>query len=466
MPVFRWFAALAIVLATGPAHAKEVWLSPAPGSADYLALFDANWNSPKAVDVFKFHDATFSNPTVYNGIVARNGFRRLQAWGMRIAYEAAVLKPVAGWCSGDILAGVAIDRVNGTVGSQGGNVTSITMDEPLNEYNGGCPNQYSGANGQPVACQNDSQCTSFPGKSDAVSGYHAPRCMTDLIDTSKRYCARTTTYNEVLEITARWMNMVHTQLPSVELIDIEAYPNRSTTVIRKFVDDLLSRGAPLKGLHVDVNREILGAVSTYQSDLANLAQYVRSRGLKFGVIFFGQRVSSNEDYVADILNYYVQTPDLRSFADHDVFQSWHPPGGVPLNIWNPKANHVGLIRSARKYFDYVQNTSGQPPLPCDQPVSDVEYLGFYPDILTSGRNPFLHYKLYGKNEHRCPLTDSAANGAQYYPCNQASGSGVTRPITPQQYLTLYDDVRNAPMDPVYHYQHFGRNEGRCPIVGY
>jgi hypothetical protein len=146
---------------------------------------------------------------------------------------------------------------------------------------------------------------------------------------------------------------------------------------------------------------------------------------------------------------YAQTPNLRAVTDDLIFQSWHPSANgyldMPLNVWNESANHLGAIRSAARYSSYLQGQSY-----CGIQVSEPEYIGFYPDInyaqRSYGLNPFLHYKLFGRNEGRCEIM---------HPCSS--------PLSAEDYLNLYDDVREAGIDPWTHYILFGQYEGRCPI---
>ena len=66
------------------------------------------------------------------------------------------------------------------------------------------------------------------------------------------------------------------------------------------------------------------------------------------------------------------------------------------------------------------------------------YLGQYPDVKRSGRDPLRHYMLHGWREGRNP----------------------TREFSTTMYLMLNEDVLRSGINPFYHYILHGVNEGR------
>ncbi len=78
----------------------------------------------------------------------------------------------------------------------------------------------------------------------------------------------------------------------------------------------------------------------------------------------------------------------------------------------------------------------------------VYYLGKYPDVAKAGIDPLQHYNLYGRKEGRF---SSAAEEAKH-----PSVEG----FDPAYYLNKYPDVAKANMSPFQHYMLYGRQEGR------
>lgn len=432
-------AILVLILSgfSNPARAG-VWLSPNLQSADYLALMDSNfllapgWSTGGGVNVFKFHDANLNNdanfaPNTLNQFLARNSFARLNSWGIQIAIETGAIKPPPdsnySWCTGDALK-VAAGSYISMIQQNGGVVSYLAMDEPLNQVS---PN---------------------------MSGQIMPGVSCNL------------PYQSVVNATVNFMSYLSDNFPSVQLIDIEPYPtkmrtdsgtNSSADDLWQWVNDIQSRlrsqgKRPLTALHLDINREIGYNIAdpANQAVLIQLANRLHSMGIRFGIIYWGQRDQSNETYVQDVLNFYVDTRNLRAVTDDFIFQNWFPSQttntlSIPLNVWQDGvisgANHIGLIQSAQKYNATVQRGGT-----CGTTATQIEYLGFYPDIRAAGINPFLHYELFGRNEGRCQIVGHC-----------------TFPISAAGYLTIYPDVAAAGIDPVLHYKLFGQYEGRCPI---
>ncbi len=92
--------------------------------------------------------------------------------------------------------------------------------------------------------------------------------------------------------------------------------------------------------------------------------------------------------------------------------------------------------------------------PCTTPVDEAGYLALYSDIRDAGINPWLHYKRFGHNEGRCPLTVGSCH--------------IT--VSESEYLELYDDLTRAGITTADgardHYKQFGASEGRCPLFYY
>lgn len=291
---------------------KTIWFSPNLQSADYHQVLTQDWNSNRAVGVFKFHSGNLAGdqqirtrmaPNDYWGIKSADGFRKLQAQGLRLAVELGVIKgDVPGWCDGAVL-GEEMVRIIDRIAADGGNVELVTMDEPMNQ----------------VAGTPGSNC-----------GYSLER---------------------VADETAKWMRIVRAAKPNVQIIDIESYPNHTVDELKSFVNLLSARGQQLDGFHLDVNRESSDTVrgtdfskAGEQEKLIGLANFLKERTIRFGLIYWGQRIASDEVYMADIRRFYDQTPDLRAHVSDIIFQSWHPAPDnslrIPKNFGDPLSSHI------------------------------------------------------------------------------------------------------------------------------
>jgi len=380
--------------------AKKVWLSPNLASPDYLALMDFDWNTNRDVHVFKFHSGNLNDEervagqNVYPNFVARNGFNRLASFGLELSVETGVIKPQA--CDGEAWKSGADHYIN-KIQANGVRLKSLTMDEPLAQ-----------------------------------------------IEISSNTCG--VTYQEALERTLSFIRTIRAKHPDLEIIDIEPYPHVSAKVLKRWIADLQANGARLSGFHLDFNREVVSDLPSRLPELIDLANFAHSLNLRFGIIYFSQRSDTHENYAQDILNFYVDSQPLRAVTDDIIFQSWHPSASgkldMPLNTtqWGGQFSHLGFIDSAK-----IQN-GRERGIYCPRAISQHEYLAFYGDVRQAGVNPFLHYKVWGRNEGRCQITGRC-----------------TASLSASEYLWLYDDVRNAGMDAHTHYSHFGINEGRCPV---
>jgi hypothetical protein len=85
-------------------------------------------------------------------------------------------------------------------------------------------------------------------------------------------------------------------------------------------------------------------------------------------------------------------------------------------------------------------------------VTEIEYFGFYRDVYDAfnagDRNghPFLHHRRFGYAEGRCPVLQ---------PC--------ALPVSPSEYMELYDPAYSSGYDAYTHYDVIGRYNGHCPL---
>lgn len=75
------------------------------------------------------------------------------------------------------------------------------------------------------------------------------------------------------------------------------------------------------------------------------------------------------------------------------------------------------------------------------------YLATYPDVASSGIEPFEHYVVHGKDEGR-------------YPSEKAMQMSEAPDMDEEWYLETYSDVRDAGLSAIHHYLSHGRKEGR------
>ncbi len=394
---------------TAGGHRPRIWLSPNINSEDYRALMDYDWNSDRVVNVFKFHMANLGGagsamaPNNFPEFKARQGFQRLNMFGMDLALEAGVIKPPPdgnmAWCQGPVLLGEAVKYIR-QIRQEGAQIKWVTLDEPLNQT--------------------------------SANAEHS--------------CGLS--YAETVRITADWIKGLRAQEPRVAIADIESFPAPSAAKLKKWIDDLQAAGALPSAFHIDINREVAAGDirnPAIQNELIDLANHVRAKGVRFGIIYWGQQTTNSDAYVRDVLGFYVDSAALRAVTDDYIFQSWHPSANgkmdIPVNLDTRTSNHLSLIRSSARY-DIKETKSGC----ATGPLSQDDYLTFYPDVRSAGINAFLHYKLFGAKEGRCEVIGRC-----------------TMPVSAADYLTLYDDVRNAGSNPIEHFNLWGKSEGRCPI---
>jgi GT2 family glycosyltransferase len=79
------------------------------------------------------------------------------------------------------------------------------------------------------------------------------------------------------------------------------------------------------------------------------------------------------------------------------------------------------------------------------------YLLTYPDIASSGVDPYEHFLVHGKDEGR-------------YPSEKALLRAQAPDLDEEWYLETYSDVKNAGLSALYHYISHGRKEGRFPSL--
>jgi glycosyltransferase involved in cell wall biosynthesis len=105
------------------------------------------------------------------------------------------------------------------------------------------------------------------------------------------------------------------------------------------------------------------------------------------------------------------------------------------------------------------------------------YLEQYPDVVSSGLDPYEHYLYLGRYEARYPRFDSdwylteysdvrgSSLGAREHYDKFGKAEGRFPCFDAEWYLREYPDVSAAGLDPQSHYRDFGKAEGRFPACG-
>ena len=95
------------------------------------------------------------------------------------------------------------------------------------------------------------------------------------------------------------------------------------------------------------------------------------------------------------------------------------------------------------------------------------YLAHNPDVLLAGVDPLTHYETYGKKERRLPFDAGATTPTPTptpTPTHAYWGADADKPdgFNAAYYLSHNPDVAAAHIDPLQHYETYGKKEGRLP----
>jgi hypothetical protein len=301
---------------TAPAAAQAFWLTPAPGSIDYLDLASREWlvRLTGDVAVIQFYMQNLMSrriesvgPNTVQAFVSRGTFHHLRRLGFRIAMEAGVVKPY--WC-GDLNAREAIDASAGAIRNvhqAQGRVDYVSMDEPF--ING------------------IDRCTMLEA--------------------------------QVADRTASYIKGLRQAFQGLRVGMTEAYPRFDVERLATFEALLRHRGARLDFYHLDLHlSEALRTRSMAQieQDVRMLCDHLQARGIPFGLIIWGEDGRSDFLYADAAMKLVRLTRALfhgaRRPPAHVPLQSWTatPEGRVmvPRNLPpEEEATHLNLLRRAR-----------------------------------------------------------------------------------------------------------------------
>jgi hypothetical protein len=199
-----------------------------------------------------------------------DAFRKLRAWGIKLAIEAPAIKK---WdCSAEKALLYTLNMID-NVEKSGGKVDYISMDEPL------------------------------------VAGV---RVCGDTLET-----AAVKTANYVKALAAR--------SPGLQIGDIESYPF-TASLTESWIAALEANGAKLTHYHLDVNVHFtdLHPELGLRTELQTLRSFFRRKNIPFGIIFWSgyNPEPTDESYYRHTMAWMKQVLAAIGTPDESIFQSW------------------------------------------------------------------------------------------------------------------------------------------------
>jgi hypothetical protein len=265
----------------------RVWFAPAPGSLDYIDLFNRPQEWPRAralTTVFKFYQqhtqtpaAAIVGPNTYEALAHAGVFRTLKSWGIKTAIEVGSVKEF--YCTPDpsgMNTAIAntVASIN-AVRAAGGAVYYLAMDEPF-------------VSGRSKVCNGPA----LEPTADRVATYVAG---------------------------------VHAAFPMVKIGLIEAYPFSSEAAIENIVQLLQARNATPAFVHMDTDWRLSGA-DAFKSDMSKLQAFCASKNIPFGHIIVGASGESDPLYSVDA---YGVTELIA-----ETYRTWeHMPDQLIVQSW-------------------------------------------------------------------------------------------------------------------------------------
>lgn len=294
----------------------EIRIHPNVGAPDYKRMFTNpdEWAEARSkISVFQFHHAntlSYLLPTIYtpdggtnhyNDFVSVDAFRKLAQWGIPVSIEMGSLKHFNCENPSSMLQGVnsAIEAIN-NVKSAGGIVIDVSMDEP---FMGGMVRiKWDGIN---------------------ISGCNYTS------EESARF------------IFEYWMKPLMAAHPDVQVGLTEVYPRFSIEELERNVIALENLGYHLPFLHVDYDR--YGGIienKNPEKDLARLQEFLHSRGIKLGLVIWGESGTSTESWYNDAMAMATRFRNaLGNKPDRIIIESWSrfgPPQNGRDPAWYPE----------------------------------------------------------------------------------------------------------------------------------
>ncbi len=328
----KYLAVLILVLGvyhmTEAKENQKVFLGPNVQSRDMLKLFShpEEWEKARSqIDILQFYfvhlanrcDPKWCGNNVLNNfveVVPGGAFKWLKDRDIEIGVEIGAVKE---YSCGEIEinindALVAIENVE----YYGGEVSYIAMDEPfragVKQVNG---------KGSPVHC-----------------GF---------------------TIEQTAEDVAYYIQQINLRHPKVKIGLVSPYPFLTKNEIMQAIESLERLGIKLPFFHLDFSyRHALDIEIDFLSEIAELQDFCKRRGIKFGIIVIGGHVYNDKQYFAETMINAIALKSIVDRCDHVIFQSWiRIPGSnpyiktIPNNLPESRLySHTWLLNTILDYF--------------------------------------------------------------------------------------------------------------------
>jgi hypothetical protein len=295
-----------------------VWFAPNMGSADYAELFTAPdaWSATRAkIGVFEFYTQNLRDApckicgsNTLQTFVAADAFRKLTKWGIAIAVEVPAVKP---WGCGAKESNVVISILQ-SVARNGGNVSFLSMDEPL-------------AGSQLLDPSGGHGC-----------GFERDQTTAAVV---------------------RYGRDIHALFPRIRIGEIEPYPHYSVEQLGEWVDALRRAGFNPAFFHLDVDRNAVRVRhQNVAKDLKWLSQFFAKRNIPFGVILWSP-AKSDQEFYESIMEWARTVKSALGKPDELIFQNWdgadNVPHDIPANMptHDPTFSHTRVIDETLRVFN-------------------------------------------------------------------------------------------------------------------
>jgi hypothetical protein len=304
----RLICGLLIALsATHTASADEpspqVWFAPNLGSSDYATLFTQpeRWaKSRHLVDVFQFYTGNICvenakgcprcNGNLIQTFQDADAFKQLTEWGIKIAMEGGALKAEGQQCKSELFF-PAMEKAIKTVKESGGQLTYLSLDEPL----------YAGL------------------RTDL-----SPGCNLTML--------------QVVKEVKSYIDKVHEIDPTVAVGIIEPYPALSVDDLRSYIRALKSSQVPVAFFRLDIDAGIVKP--GWEKELRSVKTLLRDAEIPLHLIYGSPTAETSAEFVTNGLVNTARYTHVLGIPEGMVFQSWalSEPGtprlrqDLPINL--------------------------------------------------------------------------------------------------------------------------------------
>lgn len=287
----------------------ELRIHPNVGSVDYKRMFTnpEEWEEARSrISAFQFHHANAmggdhslnytpdGGSNSFENLSGAGAFEMLSRWGIPISIEMGALKHFnCEFPERDMPAAVAnaIQTIS-NVKSARGRVIDVSMDEP---FMGGM--------------------LRFEWDGKVVSGceYSAEKTAQLTLD--------------------HWIRPVQAAHPDVKIGLTEAYPTYDLPALKRNILALEQAGYRLPFLHLDYDRfAAIRENKNPEKDFRELQSFLKSRGIIFGLVIWGESGASTEEWYSDAM---VMASSFRNSLgnapDRIIIESWSRADGPTVH---------------------------------------------------------------------------------------------------------------------------------------